>query len=374
MEPLTAREQRKLQDEIARQEKQDRAAGQQRLVREGQVQKQQKRQQEMLQYQQKQGHWLSQLETGPTFHPTFEEFQDPIAYIRSIQSEGSKHGICKIVPPVVPAVPSGLVLDKPDGSKLSFSTREQVVQQLRWDTLDTARFFDSRKTYNIKDYERFADDFQRRRFGLAGCLPAKLVEADYWRQMCSGDNPVVEYGNDVEGTAFCPPDADDPLGSTGWNLQVLPHEAQSTLRLLKGDAPGVSSPMLYIGMLFATFAWHVEDHYLYSINYQHLGAAKTWYGVPASHADAFEEVARKHVYTEAVAAAVAEGKNDSEVAAAVHAALLGKTTMFTPKLLIDNGMHCKCVCLVGLILLHTGGMVQNERENLAATLFLSSSQ
>ena len=46
----------------------------------------------MLQYQQKQGHWLSQLETGPTFHPTFEEFQDPIAYIRSIQSEGSKHG------------------------------------------------------------------------------------------------------------------------------------------------------------------------------------------------------------------------------------------------------------------------------------------
>ena len=121
-------------------------------------------------------------------------------------------------------------------------------------------------------------------------------------------------------------------------LQVLPHVAQSTLRLLRGDAPGVSSPMLYIGMLFATFAWHVEDHYLYSINYQHLGAAKTWYGVPASDADAFEAVTRKHVYTEAVAAALAEGKSEAEVAAAVHAALLGKTTMFTPKLLTDNGV------------------------------------
>ena len=113
--------------------------------------------------------------------------------------------------------------------------------------------------------------------------------------------------------------------------------------------------MLYIGMLFATFAWHVEDHYLYSINYQHLGAAKTWYGVPASHADAFEEVARKHVYTEAVAAAVAEGKNESEVAAAVHAALLGKPTMFTPKLLLDNGTHWKRACLLDVILLHTEG-------------------
>lgn len=42
MEPLSAREQRKLQDEIARQEKQERAAGQQKLVRDGQLQKQQK--------------------------------------------------------------------------------------------------------------------------------------------------------------------------------------------------------------------------------------------------------------------------------------------------------------------------------------------
>ena len=44
----------------------------------------------------------------------------------------------------------------------------------------------------------------------------------------------------------------------------------------------MSTPMLYIGMVSATFAWHVEDHYLYSINYQHQGAAKTWYSLYAS--------------------------------------------------------------------------------------------
>ena len=58
--------------------------------------------------------------------------------------------------------------------------------------------------------------------------------------------------------------------------QVLPKVPGSTLQLLDSDVPGVSTPMLYIGMVSATFAWHVEDHYHYSINYQQQGAAKTW--------------------------------------------------------------------------------------------------
>ena len=49
---------------------------------------------------------------------------------------------------------------------------------------------------------------------------ADCVQADYWRQMLGSDNPLVEYGNDVEGTAFCSADADDPLGSSSWNLQA----------------------------------------------------------------------------------------------------------------------------------------------------------
>lgn len=46
-------------------------------------------------------------------------------------------------------------------------------------------------------------------------------------------------------------------------------------------------------MLFSTFCWHVEDNYLYSINYMHHGAPKTWYGVPSSAADSFEKVMKK---------------------------------------------------------------------------------
>lgn len=53
---------------------------------------------------------------------------------------------------------------------------------------------------------------------------------------------------------------------------------------------GVTMPWVYLGMLFSTFAWHNEDHYLYSMNYMHHGEGKTWYGVPGNHAPEFERV------------------------------------------------------------------------------------
>ena len=73
-------------------------------------------------------------------------------------------------------------------------------------------------------------------------------------------------------------------GELAASLQVLPKVPGSTLQLLDNDIAGVSTPMLYIGMISATFAWHVEDHYLYSINYQHQGAAKTWCACLLHHA------------------------------------------------------------------------------------------
>ena len=52
-------------------------------------------------------------------------------------------------------------------------------------------------------------------------------------------------------------------------------------------------PWLYVGMTFSTFCWHVEDHYTYSINYHHLGETKTWYGIPHTSADLFEQTMRE---------------------------------------------------------------------------------
>ncbi|KAJ2129465.1 hypothetical protein IW136_005832, partial [Coemansia sp. RSA 678] len=58
------------------------------------------------------------------------------------------------------------------------------------------------------------------------------------------------------------------------------------------DISGMMTPWIYVGMCFSTFCWHNEDHYTFSVNYQHWGDTKTWYGVPGRHADKFEDTMR----------------------------------------------------------------------------------
>ena len=94
--------------------------------------------------------------------------------------------------------------------------------------------------------------------------------------------------------------------------------------------PGVTDPMLYVGMLFSTFAWHVEDHNLYSINYHHQGAAKTWYGVAAAFAKAFEKMAREKVFFSPGQPPISDE--------ALYALLIGKAAMFSPGLLMEGGV------------------------------------
>ncbi|GJN94718.1 hypothetical protein Rhopal_007809-T1 [Rhodotorula paludigena] len=105
-------------------------------------------------------------------------------------------------------------------------------------------------------------------------------ERRYWRTLTFGEPPM--YGADMAGSLF-----DD--STQAWNVaslgDLLPKLAP------KGcEIPGVVTPYLYFGMWRATFAWHVEDADLYSINYIHFGAPKFWYSVPQEQSERFERV------------------------------------------------------------------------------------
>ncbi|UZJ55481.1 hypothetical protein CBS101457_004801 [Exobasidium rhododendri] len=121
------------------------------------------------------------------------------------------------------------------------------------------------------------------------------VEREFWRLIHSPDETVeVEYGADIHSTTHgsAAPTLEthplSPYAKDGWNLNNLPILPGSLLRYIKSDISGMTVPWLYVGMMFSTFCWHNEDHFTYSINYQHFGETKTWYGVPGSDAELLE--------------------------------------------------------------------------------------
>jgi hypothetical protein len=56
---------------------------------------------------------------------------------------------------------------------------------------------------------------------------------------------------------------------------------------------GVTMPWVYMGMMFSSFCWHVEDLWLNSLNYSHKGGIKTWYVIPAKYKEKFDEFVKR---------------------------------------------------------------------------------
>ncbi|XVF54611.1 hypothetical protein PTKIN_Ptkin05aG0195700 [Pterospermum kingtungense] len=308
--------------------------------------------------------WLKSLPLAPEYRPTLAEFQDPIAYIFKIEKEASQYGICKIIPPVPPA-PKKTAIGNLNRSLLArasasaatatgssdskpaptFTTRQQQigfcprrqrpVQKPVWKSGDF---------YTFQEFEAKAKNFERnylKKYSKkGGSLSALEVETLFWK--ATVDKPFsVEYANDMPGSAFVPLNSKKSsgggreagvegvtVGETQWNMRAVSRAKGSLLRFMKEEIPGVTSPMVYIAMLFSWFAWHVEDHDLHSLNYLHMGAGKTWYGVPRDAAVAFEEVIRVDGYA-------------GEFNPLVTFRTLGeKTTVMSPEVFVRVGIPC----------------------------------
>ncbi|KAJ6845955.1 lysine-specific demethylase JMJ706-like isoform X6 [Iris pallida] len=272
--------------------------------------------------------WIDKVPECPVFCPSKEEFQDPLTYVQQIAPIASKFGICKIISPISASVPAGVVLMK-EKTGFTFTTKVQPFRLAEWDMDDKTSFFMSGRNYTFREFERMANKVFARKYSSASYLPAKYMEEEFWREIADGQTIAVEYACDIDGSAFSSSPSDQ-LGMSKWNLKGLSRLPNSILRFLDFAIPGVTDPMLYIGMLFSMFAWHVEDHFIYSINYHHCGAFKTWYGVPGQEASNFEKVVQDNVYARELLAT--EGDH------AAFDILMGKTTLFPPSILLEHGV------------------------------------
>ncbi|PKU67351.1 lysine-specific demethylase REF6 isoform X1 [Dendrobium catenatum] len=270
----------------------------------------------------------------------------------------------------------------PSSEAAVFTTRQQELGSRRGRPALPKQVWQSGDVYTLEQFEGKSKAFARSQLGGFKEVTPLLVESLFWKAVT--DKPInIEYANDVPGSGFAVPeepfryiswrrnrkrglhrgkvneekcgfrlmssgdngqpqkslgsgsDVEGMKGTSGWklsnsrwNLQVIARSPGSLTRFMPDDVPGVTSPMVYIGMLFSWFAWHVEDHELHSMNYLHMGSPKTWYAVPQDHAVTLEEMVRFHGYGESV----------DRLAAFI---MLGeKTTLLSPEVLVASGVPC----------------------------------
>lgn len=148
--------------------------------------------------------------------------------------------------------------------KTSVSERRKYNRKEMADHVDESAFVDF--DYRIHDADEWTAD------------KCEELEERYWKSLMYA-NPM--YGADMPGSLF-------DASTTSWNVAHLPN----LLDVLGQKVPGVNTAYLYLGMWKATFAWHLEDVDLYSINYIHFGAPKQWYSISQEDAPRFEAAMR----------------------------------------------------------------------------------
>jgi len=278
-------------------------------------------------------HRLSgELQDAPIFTPTQEEFRNPLEYIASIRKRVEPYGMCKIRPPVGWRPPFSF---KPAKEELSFPTKIQPIHLLQerpgvdedsggvdvrnlLDPYDATFYSGTDESEDVtfgflqgpdhqwQTMREVAEDMKLAAFGKT-TPPTEDIEAEFWRIVEDHDEPVYAvYASDLDtqlyGSGF--PTAEDVLKSSPtdlkeyvdseWNLHNLKDNPLNLLRHEEEQVPGVVLPYVYVGVLFSSFCWHVEDSYLYSINYCHTGAPKIWYGVPPTQGEALDAVAKRY--------------------------------------------------------------------------------
>ncbi|EFJ35938.1 hypothetical protein SELMODRAFT_404286 [Selaginella moellendorffii] len=269
--------------------------------------------------------WIKGLPVAPEYRPSEADFVDPISFVLRIEEEAGQFGICKIVPPTVKPRRKSLLPNlyrsiaaagKSSGKKASigldanslagskFTTRKQELG----DQTHAQTRHSKGASYTLDQFEIKAKAFTRAQVGTSRDVVPVVLEALFWKTI-EEDKPVtVEYADYIPGSAF--PESDSEQGdgkkrkksavdregwklvNSPWNMRYLAKLQGSLLRFMPGEVQGVTSPLLYIAMLFSHWSWRTESHDLHFVDYLHLGAPKTWYVVPPGAAPAFEDVLR----------------------------------------------------------------------------------
>lgn len=198
------------------------------------------------------------------------------------ENKGAQTPLTPTSPPSKPARLKKESLKSDNGSQASKPKgRQPKAEQNK--SVSSRRQHNRRDQADVIDEEAFKDfDYRVHNQGEWTTERVQELERLYWKSL-NFSNPM--YGADMPGSLF-----DDT--TKDWNVAKL----ENLLDVLGQNVPGVNTAYLYLGMWKASFAWHLEDVDLYSINYIHFGAPKQWYSISQADARKFEAAMRSKYY------------------------------------------------------------------------------
>lgn len=211
-----------------------------------------------------------------TFYPTLQEMGDFSGYIKHIHDLGGhRAGLAKIVPP---ADYKPRKVGYGDEKLYNMNITNPIKQKVEGESgLYQQYNLVEKKKISVRNFKKLAED----KYTTPEHSSYDDLERIFWKNVFI--QPSI-YGADVSGSLF-----DDDVEQ--FNLTKL-----NTILDNIGDdygvtIPGVNTAYLYFGMWKTAFSWHTEDMDLYSINYLHHGAPKSWYCIPPEHGKRFERLA-----------------------------------------------------------------------------------
>ena len=75
-----------------------------------------------------------------------------------------------------------------------------------------------------------------------------------------------------------------------WNLHNLPICRNSILQYLNTGEDSVLVPSLTFDMFYSAHSWTVEDHWLYNVDYEHMGDKRICYFIPLKYREKYENL------------------------------------------------------------------------------------
>ncbi|EGV65969.1 JmjC-domain-containing protein [Yamadazyma tenuis ATCC 10573] len=279
----------------------------------------------------------------PVFKPTFAQFKDFYKFNKAINKYGMQSGIVKVIPPFewVKSTSGSYSKKNLDTIKI----KNPIIQHINMsgNGVYNQQNIERARTYNIFQWKDLSEKSNHQPPAPKGKTrkesPNKMnlrphkrtpshtdynidtseftterceqLENTYWKSLTYAE-PM--YGADCLGSVFS-------NSVKSWNVARLPN----LLDMMEEKLPGVNDAYLYAGLWKATFAWHLEDQDLYSINYLHFGAPKQWYSIPQEESGRFFDL-MKETFSD-------EYRNCPEF-------LRHKTFLVSPQFLEKYGIKC----------------------------------